>query len=68
LLDSIEVDWLERPFQEEEVCQGLVCMDGNKALGLNGSAISFFQSCWAIVKDDLMRVFDNFRKHGLYER
>jgi hypothetical protein len=30
-LDSVEADWLERPFQEEEVLQVLLNIDGDKA-------------------------------------
>jgi len=28
----------------------------------------FFRSCWAIVKDDLMRVFHNFHEHELFKK
>lgn len=30
-LDSVEANWLERPFQEEEVLQALLSIDGDKA-------------------------------------
>jgi hypothetical protein len=68
LLDAREVDWLERPFREEEVHQALLNMDCNKASRLDGFTIAFFQSCWVIVKDDLMRVFHNFHEHDLFEK
>jgi hypothetical protein len=58
------VDWLKRPFQEKEVHQALLSMDGDKASGPDGFTIAFFQSCWAIVKDDLIRIFYNFLEHG----
>jgi hypothetical protein len=68
LLDLGEAEWLERPFQEEEVYQTLLSMDSGKALGPDGFNIAFFQSCWAIVKDDLMCVFHTFHEHCLFEK
>lgn len=59
-------NWLERLFQEEEVLQAILSMDDDKTLGLDSFTISFFRSCWAIVKDDLMRVFHNFHEHELF--
>jgi hypothetical protein len=50
-LDAGEANWLERPFQEEEVHQPFLNMDGDKAPGLDGFTVAFFQSCWVIVKD-----------------
>jgi hypothetical protein len=61
-------DWLERPFQEEEVLQALLSVDDDKAPRPDGFTITFFQSCWAIVKDDFMHVFHNFHEHILFEK
>jgi hypothetical protein len=65
-LGSIEANWLERSFQEEEVLQAFLSMDDDKVPGLDSFTIAFFWSCWAIVKDDLMRVFHNFHEHELF--
>lgn len=43
-------------------------MDGDKAPGLDGFTVAFFQSCWVIVKDDLMCVFHNFHVHSLFKK
>jgi hypothetical protein len=59
---------MERLFQEEEVLQALLSMDGDKAPSPNGFTIAFFRSCWAVVKDDLMRIFHNFHEHELFEK
>jgi hypothetical protein len=67
-LDAREANWLERPFREEEVHQALLNMDCNKASRLDGFTIAFFQSCWVIVKDDLMHVFHYFHEHNLFEK
>jgi hypothetical protein len=55
-------------FQEEEARQALRSMYGDKAPRLDGFTIAFYQSCWEIVKDDLMSVFNNFHDHGLFEK
>jgi hypothetical protein len=43
-------------------------MDGDKALGPDGFTIAFFQSCWTIVKDDLMCVFHNLHEHDRFKK
>ena len=35
-------------------------MEGDKALGSDGFTMAFFQSCWAVVKHDIMVVFSKF--------
>jgi len=40
-LDSVEVAWLERLFQEEQVLQALLSMNGDKASGHNDFTIVF---------------------------
>jgi hypothetical protein len=53
---------VEREFEEQEVwvvVRGLNC---DKASGLDGFTMSFFQKCWEEVKKDIMAVFLEF--HG----
>jgi hypothetical protein len=52
--------WLERDFEEVEVWEVVKGMDGDKAQGPNGFTMAFFQSCWAVVKQDVMAVFSEF--------
>lgn len=51
---------IERPFSEEEVHSCILDMKEDKAPSPDGFTISFFQICWNIVKDDLMKVLDEF--------
>lgn len=51
---------LERPFEKAEVLQVVSGMCKDKALGLDGFSLAFFQECWNIVKDDVMRVVHEF--------
>lgn len=52
--------WLERPFSEDGIFSTLNSMKEDKAPGLDGFYISFFQRGWEIIKDNLMNVFDEF--------
>jgi len=40
-----------------EVVRGL---NGDKAPGLDGFTIAFFQKCWEVLKMDIMAVFSEF--------
>jgi len=67
-LDPLDVGWLERPFQEEEVLQALHNMDEDNAPVPDGLSIAFYRSCWSMVKADLRSVFHNFHKHERFEK
>ena len=54
--------WLERDFEEEEVCGVVKGMEGDKAPTPDGFTMAFFQSCWAVVKHDVMAVFSKFHQ------
>jgi hypothetical protein len=60
--DSIletEVGWLERDF-EEEVRKVVKAMNGDKAPGLDGFSMAFFQACSDVLKVDIIKVFNDF--------
>ena len=42
-------------------------MNGDKALGLDGFTMSIFQSCWGILKEDVMKEFHYLHAHGNFE-
>jgi hypothetical protein len=55
--DSIGEDeaiWLERTFEEDEVFEVVKALNGEKALGPNGFTMAFFQTCWDVLKVDIM--------------
>jgi hypothetical protein len=62
-----EVDWLEREFEEEEVRKVVMAMEGDKAPGPDGFSIAFFQVCWEVVKEDIMKIFRKFHAEGKFE-
>jgi hypothetical protein len=51
---------LDRSFTEDEVWGVVKNMAGDKAPGPDGFSLAFFQSCWDIIKQDVMRVFHDF--------
>jgi hypothetical protein len=43
-------------------------MNGDKAPGLDSFSITFFQACWVVLKEDIMKVVCNFHASGKFER
>ena len=76
LLDDVEFSciseedalWLDRPFDEEEVFGVISDFKGDKAPGLDGFSMVFFQSCWYILKVDIMAVFQNFHTQVMFQK
>ncbi|RVW62008.1 Transposon TX1 uncharacterized 149 kDa protein [Vitis vinifera] len=56
---------LESPFTEEEISKAIFQMDRDKAPGPDGFTIAVFQDCWDVIKEDLVRVFDEFHRSGI---
>ena len=59
-IDVEEKCWLERDFEEKEVWEVVKGMKGDKASSPDGFTMAFFQSCWGVVKHDVMAVFSKF--------
>ncbi len=67
-LETEDVLWLERQFDEEEITEMIKGFSGDKASGPDGFPLSFFQHCWSIVKDDMLAVFKDFHSQCSFER
>ena len=52
--------WLERPFEKAEIFGVVMDFDGDKAPGPDRFPMVFFQTCWAIIKTNLLEVFQYF--------
>ena len=65
VLDDVDISriseedalWLDRPFDEEEVYGVINGFNGDKAPSPNGFSMAFFQSCWSVLKKEIMEVF-----------
>jgi hypothetical protein len=53
---------LNEPFTEEEVKAAINGMVKNKAPGPDGIPVEFYQSCWSIIKDDIMNIFSDWKQ------
>jgi hypothetical protein len=51
---------LNESFSESEIKNALDCMVRNKAPGPDGIPVEFYQSCWNIVKYDIMHLFNDW--------
>jgi hypothetical protein len=49
-----------KPFSKSEIKDALFQMDRNKAAGPDKIPIEFYQTCWHIVKEDIIQLFADF--------
>ncbi|KAK4607051.1 hypothetical protein RGQ29_001035 [Quercus rubra] len=63
-----DATWLDRPFDEDEVFGVVNEFKGDKAPGPDGFSMAFFQSCWSIVKSEVVHVFHVFHAHAVFEK
>lgn len=51
---------MEVPFLVEEIREAVFNMAGDKSSGPDGFFMCFYQACWDIIKEDLLKVFVEF--------
>ena len=64
-IPSFPADWLERPFEEEEIKKAIFECDRSRAPGPDGFILALFQSQWETVKDEILKVFSEFGRDGI---
>jgi hypothetical protein len=52
---------LNEPFSEEEIQAAINSMVKNKAPGPDRIPVEFYQSCWPIIKNDVMNIFSDWK-------
>ena len=65
LVTNEENTELTKPFSKTEIKEALFQMEKNKAAGPDKIPIEFFQHCWEIIKDDVVKLFENFHEGKL---
>ena len=55
---------MERPFDEEEIKKAVFSIDREKSLRPDGYTRGFFQDCWGILKEDMVKIFEEFYHNG----
>jgi hypothetical protein len=43
-------------------------MNGDKASGPDSFSMAFFQACWVVLKEGIMKVLHKFHASGMFER
>lgn len=61
-LESVAL--LERPFSKEEIKLAVINMNKDKSPKLDRFSMAFYQSCWDMIKEDFLSVFNDFHKIG----
>jgi hypothetical protein len=59
---------MERELEENEVWEVVRKMKGDKAPGPDGFSMAFFQTCWEVVKKDMIAVFKEFHESRKFEK
>ena len=59
---------MDRPFEEDEVSGAVSGFNGDKSPTPDGFSMTFSQSCWSILKLDIMDVLHNFHEQAVFER
>ncbi|XP_040384518.1 uncharacterized protein LOC107305206 [Oryza brachyantha] len=54
----VDLSHLDEPFTEEEILKAIKQMLTDKAPGPDGYTMNFFRVCWAIIKEDVVAVFN----------
>jgi hypothetical protein len=57
---------LEREFEGREVLEVVEAKNGNKAPIPNSYSMAFFQPCWKLLKEDIIKVFHDFHARGKF--
>lgn len=61
-LNQLCAEWLERTFDEEEILYVVRGMVRDEALGPDRFSMVFFQDCWHVVREDVMKVLLSFQR------
>ena len=56
VISDEDVVWLDHPFDENEIIDVVKGFNRDKASGLDGFSLAFFQQCWSVVRSDVLAV------------
>lgn len=59
-----KMQWLERKFEEEEICEAVYAMAGDKAPGPDGYPMAFIHRFWSMLKGDILEFMGEFHARG----
>jgi hypothetical protein len=64
-VSNAENEELTKPFDLEEIQHAFFQMEKNKASGLDGFPIEFYQTCWLFIRKDMLDLFMEFHANSL---
>jgi hypothetical protein len=67
-IDTNESNWLKEILRSMKVWEVVRDMNGDKAPGLDGFFMAWFQKCWEVMKEDILKVFKEFHSRGKFEK
>jgi hypothetical protein len=67
-IDEVATSWLEVDFEERELWEVVKAMNDDKASGPDGYSMAFFQACWVVLNEDIIKVFRDIHASGKFER
>ena len=56
---------MDRPFLEEELGYAVLQLNRDKVPGPDGFTMALYQECWDVIKEDLMKVYQEFYRYGI---
>jgi 2-iminoacetate synthase ThiH len=56
---------LIKPFSKNEIKEALFQMGKNKVVGPDNVPVEFYQTCWEIIKKDIIEMFDDLHQGKL---
>jgi hypothetical protein len=56
---------LIKPFSKNEIKEALFQMEKNKVVGPDNVPVEFYQTCWEIIKKDIIEMFDDLHQGKL---
>lgn len=59
-LPTIDLQFLDEPFTEDDLKRAVFQMPSDKAPGLDGFTGAFFKNCWEIIKTDIIEAANAF--------
>ena len=67
-IGEVEANWLERDFKKGAVLEVVKDMNGDNGRSPDSYSMTFFQACWDVLEEDLMKVFHDFHARGNFKR
>ena len=64
-ISTQSAEWLVKPFLKEGLGCAIFQLNRDKALGPDDFTIALYQDYWDVIKEDLMKFFQEFHSRGI---